>query len=283
MPFVSYAELLQDARARHYAIGGFNVFAMEFLPAILSCAAEEKAPVLLQINPIHFYLSDLPNYLIYIKSQIAQSPVPVGLHLDHGISLEIIKYGLQAGFPAVMYDGSRLPFRDNLANAKAVKALCTPMQVLVEAELGCLNDEGLELNQQNRDRLFTDPQIAQQFVFETNVDALAVSIGNAHGFYKGDPQLDFTRLEQIRQAVAVPLVLHGGSGIPDADLQKAIGLGIHKINIYTEMSAAGYGKMRELSCQQEYQDYPSMLYQSRLAVKEIVRQKLRVFGSCSKA
>ena len=284
MPLYSYDELLNKARKGHYAIGAFNVFAMEFLPSILQAAEEESAPVLLQINPIHFYLADLPEYIRYIKAQIGKTSVPVGLNLDHGVSREVILQGIQAGFPSVMFDGSRLPYAENIEKTRDIVAICKAIDVTVEAELGMLNDEGLELTSETQDRLFTDPDAAAEFVAETGVDALAVSIGNAHGFYKGEPKLDFERLQQISEKVPVPLVLHGGSGISEADLQKAISIGISKINIYTEMSAAALQRVKQLSeNDKDFADYPRVLFQARQAVKDLVKSKMKIFGSAGKA
>lgn len=284
MPLTSYAELLQDARRGRYAVGAFNIFALEFLPAVLQAARENQAPVLLQINPIHFHLADLPAYLRYVKEQIARTATPVGLNLDHGKNYEVIACGIRDGFPSVMFDGSKLPYEENLSQTRKVAELCKTCGITLEAELGTLNDEGLELTEETRDRLFTDPDTAAEFVGATGVDALAVAIGNAHGFYKGTPQLDFDRLAAIAAKTPVPLVLHGGSGISDADFKKAISLGISKINIYTEMSAAAANCVRDLTKAQEKPwDYPTLLARARESVKEVVAHKIKVFGSCGKA
>jgi len=283
MPLVSYADLLNDAQRPAYAVGAFNIFGLEFLPVILQAAEEECSPVLLQINPVHYPWMDLPGYLRYVKEQLAEISVPVGLNLDHGTSFDVILQGIQAGFPSVMYDGSKLTFAENLKTTREVVRLCEPCGVTVEAELGTLNDEGLNLTQANQDLLFTDPIAAARFVEQSGVHALAVSVGNAHGFYRGEPQLDFERLEKIADATPVPLVLHGGSGISDDDFRTAISLGICKINIYTEMSAAASNRVRELIGSQDRMDYPSLLMEARESVKAVVVHKLRTFGSSGKA
>jgi len=283
MPLVSYADLLNDAQRHAYAVGAFNIFGLEFLPVILQAAEEECSPVLLQINPVHYPWMDLPGYLRYVKEQLAEISVPVGLNLDHGTSFDVILQGIQAGFPSVMYDGSKLTFAENLKTTREVVRLCEPCGVTVEAELGTLNDEGLNLTQANQDLLFTDPIAAARFVEQSGVHALAVSVGNAHGFYRGEPQLDFERLEKIADATPVPLVLHGGSGISDDDFRTAISLGICKINIYTEMSAAASNRVRELIGSQDRMDYPSLLMEARESVKAVVVHKLRTFGSSGKA
>ncbi|MBN2412283.1 class II fructose-bisphosphate aldolase [candidate division KSB1 bacterium] len=284
MPLVPYNELLKAARHGEYAVGAFNIFGLEFLPAILEVAEEEKSPVIMQINPVHFYLSDLPEYLSYVKSQIAKTRIPVGLNLDHGKNRDIILKGIRDGFPSVMFDGSQYPYAENKTKTREIVEICKPIGITVEAELGTLNDEGLELTKDNQNLLFTDPDKAAEFVNETGIDGLAVAIGNAHGFYKGEPKLDFKRLKKIRDKVPVPLVLHGGSGIAVADFKKAVSLGINKINIYTEMSASASMMMKTLlNAQEKPADFPASLYKVRLAVKEVVREKITIFGSCGKA
>jgi len=284
MPLAPYDELLADARDRNYAVGAFNIFALEFLPAILEAAEEEKSPVLLQIAPLHFHMADLNPYVTYVKSQIAKTKVPVGLNMDHGKEVRLIYQALQAGFPSVMFDGSRFPYEKNLALTKRVVDICRSLGITVEAELGNLNDEGVHITNVNKKDFFTSPDEAAEFVAETGVDALAVAVGNAHGIYKIEPKLDFELLENIAKKVPVPLVLHGGSGIPDADFKKAIELGICKINIFTEMSSAAREKMKELlNPGHNPVDYVTALYETRQAVKNVVRHRIGIFGSQNKA
>lgn len=284
MPLESYSVLLRNAQKKNYAIGAFNIFALEFLPSILQAAQEEHAPAILQINPVHFHLANLPDYIDYVKSQIAKISVPIGLNLDHGPNKSVILQGIEAGFPSVMFDGSKLSYQENIAHTREIRELCQKFGITLEAELGMLNDEGSDLTEDMKTKLFTSPDNAAEFVAETAIDGLAIAIGNAHGFYKGNPQLDFKRLQAIRDRVNVPLVLHGGSGISDSDFKQAIGLGICKINIYTEMSAAAANSMKELLCHEEkLVDYPTSLYQARLAVKEVVKQRMKVFGSSGRA
>jgi fructose-bisphosphate aldolase class II len=222
--------------------------------------------------------------LAYIRVIIDKSTAPLGLNLDHGKGLDIIKKGIRSGFPSVMFDGSALPYERNLQATRDVVDFCRPLHVTVEAELGVLNDEGLELEETTRSRLFTDPVRAAEFTEYTGIDSLAVSIGNAHGFYRGKPELDLERLERIKKKVSVPLVLHGGSGLSDTEIQMAISLGIAKINIYTEMSSAASSRLEAIIDQTDRpQDYPSMLLQARDAVHDIVVRKMRVFKSSGKA
>jgi fructose-bisphosphate aldolase, class II len=284
MALCSLDTMLGRARKDNYAVGAFNIVALELLPTILLAAEEEQSPVILAVAPIHFNLMDMHEYIVYVKSLIQKTSVPVALHLDHGKNLETVIQGIQFGFPSLMFDGSRLPFDENVALTKNVVWMCKQINVTVEAELGTLNDEGLDLTKETRTKLFTDPDAAQKFVTATGVDALAVSIGNAHGVYKGEPQLDFDRLKSIRDKVPVPLVLHGGSGISDADFKKAISQGINKINIFTEMNHSASAEAKTiLNAQESPADYPSTLAQIREVVKKVVKKKMQVFGSAGKA
>lgn len=164
-----------------------------------------------------------------MKFEAARHAIPVVLNLDHGLHFESVVQALRLGFSSVMFDGSTLGYEENVRQTREVVKMCHAVGVSVEAELGAVGgDEGGALYGHADESLFTDPQLARDFVDRTGIDALAVAIGNAHGKYRGEPKLDFPRLDAIRQQAAIPLVLHGGSGISDADFRRAIELGIHK-------------------------------------------------------
>lgn len=284
MSFASFRELLIDAQQRRYAIGAFNVLNIEYVHAVLEVAAEENSPVILQINPIHFKYASMPAFIHYIKEETERYRIPVALNLDHGRDLKIIYSAIKSGFPSVMFDGSKLKFVENTRQTKTIAEICHDLGLTVEAELGKLNDEGVAITSENRTDFFTDPDEAQQFVAQTQIDALAVSIGNAHGFYKGEPELDFNCLDQIRKQVPVPLVLHGGSGIPDHDIRKAITKGICKINIYTEMGFSMYQRIQQfVSMPERPADFAMIFDEIREGIRQIVRTKIRLFGSNQKA
>ena len=284
MPFANLPDMLFKALQEQYAIGAFNVMNLEYLHSILRVAEEEKSPVILQINPIHFKHAAPASFISYIREQIIKVSVPVALNLDHGADQETIFYAIRKGFPCVMFDGSKLPYAENILQTKQIVDICHPLGIPVEAELGKLNDEGVEITAEKRSYFFTDPVEAKEFVKITGVDALALSIGNAHGFYKGDPELDFERLDTIQHKVLLPLVLHGGSGISDDDIRKAITLGICKINIYTEMGANAVVRLRKIVAEHpEPFDLPEAFGEIRDAIGEIVREKIRLFGSAGKA
>ncbi|MBN1350000.1 class II fructose-bisphosphate aldolase [candidate division KSB1 bacterium] len=284
MPFASLTEMLKKAQQGQYALGAFNVMNLEYLHSIIETAEQERSPVILQINPIHFKHSRVASFISYIREEAINASVPVALNLDHGNDRQVILYAIRNGFPAVMFDGSKLSYEENILQTKQITEICHPLGIPVEAELGKLNDEGVEITPENRSYFFTDPVEAKEFVNITNVDALAVSIGNAHGFYKGDPEIDFQRLDEIRHKVVIPLVLHGGSGISDDDIRRAISCGICKINIYTEMGANASIRLRQIIAEHpEPFDLPWALLEIRAAIREIVRHKIQLFGSAGKS
>lgn len=283
MSFANYASLLNHARAEKYAVGAFNVMNLIYLNPILEAAESERAPVILQINPIHYKHSEIKAFIGYLREVAQQATVPVALNLDHGRDFGEIMSAIRYGFPSVMFDGSKLSFTENLAQTRRIVEICHPLEITVEAELGKLNDEGVEITTETRVALFTDPEAAAEFVTQTGVDALAVSIGNAHGFYKGTPKLDFTRLAEIREKTKMPLVLHGGSGIPDADIRQAISMGIAKINIYTEMGASAHQRLRNyLNENAQLKDFASGFDEIRAAIRAVVQEKMQLFGSSGK-
>lgn len=284
MPFADLTEMLRRAQQARYAIGAFNVMNLEYLHSIIQVAEEEKSPVILQINPIHFEHVTLASFISYIQKEAIRASIPIALNLDHGPDIETILRAIRNGFPSVMFDGSKLSYEENILQTKYIVGICHPLGLSVEAELGKLNDEGIEITEDNRDLIFTDPVEAKEFVNITQVDALAISIGNAHGFYNGDPELDFERLDAIRHKLLVPLVLHGGSGISNEDIQKAIALGICKINIYTEMGANAHKRLiKTMTEHPEPIDLSWIFEEIRDAIREVVREKIRLFGSAGQA
>jgi fructose-bisphosphate aldolase class II len=247
------------------------------------------------------------NYLAgLVKTAAEASPVPMSLHLDHGEIVETVKKCLEAGFTSVMIDGSHLKFEENVALTKRVVDMAHPKGVSVEGELGRL--AGIEEKTvEEREAVLTDPKEAEEFVKQTGVDALAVSIGTSHGAYKfkGEPQLDFERLRLIRERVNVPLVLHGASsvpqwiiekatkygaelagakGIPEDHIKKAIAMGITKINIDTDLRLAFTATVREVLANSPKEFDPrKILGPAKEAMKEVVKAKMRLFGSSGKA
>lgn len=304
--FVTNKDLLFHAKREAYAVGAFNIQNLESLLAVAEAATEENSPVIVAVTPSAIKYAGLA-YLGKIAKTAAESaPVPVSLHLDHGEDFETVSRCIEAGFTSVMIDGSFLKFEENIALTKRVVDLGHSKRVSVEAELGRL--AGVEEKTvEEKETVLTHPNAAREFVERTNVDALAVAIGTSHGAYKfkAEPKLDFDRLNLIGKKVDVPLVLHGASsvpawvvekatkygaelagakGIPEEHIKKAISLGIAKINIDTDLRLAFTTAVREVLTNSPKEFDPrKILGPAKEAMKEVVRTKMRLFGSSGKA
>jgi fructose-bisphosphate aldolase class II len=303
---VTNKELLVSARRRAYAVGAFNVNDLETVLAVSQAAAEEKSPAIIAVTPSAIKYAGL-SYMARIARTAAEtSTVPLSLHLDHGEDFETVTNCIMAGFTSVMIDGSHLKFEENIALTKRVVDLAHPKRVSVEAELGRL--AGVEEKTvEEKETILTDPGAAKEFVDRTGVDALAVAVGTSHGAYKfkAEPKLDFERLNAISKRLDLPLVLHGASnvpvwiiekatkygaqlegakGIPEQHIQRAISLGIAKINIDTDLRLAFTATVREVLANSPKEFDPrKILGPARDAVKEVVKNKIRLFGSSGKA
>ncbi len=282
MPLISLAEGLKHARVHQYALGAFNVLDTHFLRALFAAAKQQRSPFIINIAEVHFKYLSLDTLVEAVKYEAARHDIPVVLNLDHGLHFEAVVQALRLGFTSVMFDGSTLDYEGNVRQTREVVKMCHAVGVSVEGELGAVGgDEGGALYGHADEAFFTDPQKARDFVDRTGIDALAVAIGNAHGKYKGEPKLDFTRLEAIRQQTALPLVLHGGSGISDADFRRAISLGIHKINFYTGMSQAALAAVDKsmTARDQIYDEFAELMLSIEQAIADIVAEQMRIFGS----
>lgn len=285
MPLVTGIELLQDAQRRGYAVGAFNVNNMEIIQAIIAAAEEERSPVILQASQGAIKYAGIRYIRALVMAAAEEAKVPICLHLDHGPGFEQVMECLRYGFTSVMFDGSHLPYEENVRlTAKAVEA-AHAVGVSVEGELGKIGGVEEDIRVEDWDMVLTDPETVPDFVERTGVDYLAVAIGTKHGFYKGEPKLDFQRLARIHELMPnLPLVLHGGSGIPEEHIRRAIPLGVRKINIDTELRAAFVGKAREImEAKPEEIDPRKILGPAREAMKEKVKEKMRLFGSSGKA
>lgn len=281
MGLVNVNEVLIHAYTNGYAVGAFNVVNLEFLNGILEAAESKRSPIILQIAEVHFPYVDIEEITPAIKTMADRASVPVVLGLDHAESIETIIRAIRCGFSAVMFDGSKLPFEENVEQTALAVKIGHAVGVSVEAELGQVGGaEGYDGLAVAHEEFFTDPDQAVEFVKRTGLDALAVAIGNAHGLYKGIPKLDFERLETIKRKVGIPLVLHGGSGIPDDDFRRAVKLGISKINFFTEMSREATMRVRRM-----LEEDPKLIGLQDLmtgvkeSVRETVKDRIEVFGS----
>lgn len=279
MPLVRSKELLLDAQKNHYAVGAFNVENMEMVQAVIAAAEAENAPVILQTTPSTLKYADTSLFSAMAKAVAEKSFVPVAIHLDHGSSAELCEKAAKDGYTSLMIDGSKLPLAENIELAKKVVEMAKtyPVSPSVEAELGKLGGKEDDLEVKEGEDSCTDPEEAVEFVEKTGIDSLAVAIGTAHGFYKGTPKLEFERLAEIRNKVSVPLVLHGSSGIPDEDVQKAISLGICKVNFATELRVA-YSDAVKAYIAEDDSVYDPKKYGAvaRDAVTKLVRHRIRI-------
>jgi fructose-bisphosphate aldolase class II len=302
---VTNKDLMLPAIQKTYAVGAFNINNLESLLAVVEAATQEKSPAIVAVTPSSIKYAGLTYIGIMVKTAAESAPVPISLHLDHGKDTETVTKCIDAGFTSVMIDGSHLKFEENIALTKHVVDLAHPKGISVEAELGRL--AGVEESTvEEKEAVLTDPDSAKEFVERTGVDALAVAIGTSHGAYKfkGKPKLDFERLKLIREKVSVLLVLHGASsvpsriiekavkygaelggakGIPEEHIQKAISVGITKINIDTDLRLAFTAATREFFAKSpEIFDPRKILGSSKEAMKEVVKSKMRLFGSSGK-
>jgi fructose-bisphosphate aldolase class II len=280
---LSSSELLLTARGGGYAVGAFNTSNLETTHAIMRAAAAQRAPVIVQISANSLSYAGIDFLPQMVVTHAALSKQPCVMHLDHGPDFASVMRCLRRGFTSVMRDASRLPFEENIAQIRRVVEAAHTVDVPVEAELGIIAGIGESIAVTEREQAMTDPEAAAEFVGVTGCDALAVSIGNKHGFYQGEPDLDFDRLRAIREIVDIPLVLHGASGIPDTQIREAIRLGVCKVNIDTEMRDAFARSVR-----QTMDERPGLIDPRKIlgpaidAVQAVVERKMVLFGSAGK-
>lgn len=284
MSLVSVSELLLEAQKGKYAVGAFNCNNMEIVQAIVAAAEAEKSPVIVQASQGAIKYAGIEYIAAMTCLAAERASVPVALHLDHGTSFAQVIQCVRNRFTSVMIDGSKLPLEQNIALTNKVIEAVRPLGVSVEAELGKIGGTEDDITVSEREALFTDPEEAERFVQETHADALAIAIGTAHGQYKGVPKLDFERLKEIRKRIEAPIVLHGSSGVPDEALREAISLGVCKVNIDTNIREAFVAAVRSVLEKSPNEIDPrKALGPARESAIEIVREKIRVFGSNGKA
>ena len=284
MGLVTCAEILARAEAGGYAVGAFNCNNMEIVQAIIRAAEAERSPVIIQASQGAIKYAGIGYIVALIREAAASASVPVAMHLDHGTDFQQVMLCIRNGFTSVMIDGSHHPLSENIDITKRVVEVAHAVGVSVEGELGRIRGVEDEVRVSEREAFFTDPEEARIFVRETGVDALAPSIGTAHGRYRGKPELDFDRLAQIRKLTGVPLVLHGSSGVPGEDIRRAISLGVRKVNIDTDIREAFVAEVRRrLEADPSEIDPRRILGPAREKACQVIREKIRLFGSAGKA
>ena len=285
MPLVSMKEMLIKAKAEGYAVGQFNLNNLEFTQAILQAAQAENSPVILGVSEgAARYMSGFKTVVKMVEGLMEdlKVTVPVAIHLEHGSSFEKCKEAIDAGFTSVMIDASHHSFEENIEITSKVVDYAHSKGVSVEAELGTVG--GQEDDVIAEGVIYADPKECEELVKRTGIDCLAPALGSVHGPYKGEPNLGFKEMEEIGNITGLPLVLHGGTGIPTKDIQQSVSLGTAKINVNTENQITSAKAVREaLAAKPEEYDPRKYLGPAREAIKETVIGKIREFGSAGKA
>lgn len=285
MPLVTLTEVLKPAEAGGYAVGAFGIQNLETAQAVIEAAVAEKAPAILIISEGAIKYAGLQTITNIVKTLADAAPVPIVAHLDHGPSFDMATQCIVAGFKSVMVDASHYSYNDNVAITRKVVEMAHAVGATVEGEIGKIGGVEENIVVAAAEATMTEPEEAARFVVDTGIDAVAVAIGNAHGLYHGEPNLDIERMGRIRKAVkavapGVALVLHGGSGTPDHMIRAAIAAGVSKINIGTELKLAFVNGVRETLANKPGVDDPRHLIgPARAAVKAVTREKMRLFGS----
>lgn len=281
---INMKEMLETADANGFAVGAFNATESSLFRCVAEEAEKQNAPAIVQAAPGEFQFAT-PEFYTYVRTRLANSPVPFVLHLDHGKSMEECMKAIQAGFTSVMFDGSALSYEENVRQTAEVVRLAHMAGVSVEGEIGTIgvmsnSDEGGVENV-----TYTKPEQVVDFVSRTGVDCLAIAIGTAHGIYpKGFvPKLQLELLQEIKKVSPVPLVLHGGSNNPDEEIRRACQIGIRKVNISSDFKYAFFQKVQEVLVQTGGFIPAKVLNPGIEAAKVVIAEKMELFGSVGKA
>ena len=280
MSIISTKQMLIKAQKEKYAVPAFNIHNLETMQVIISACSELKSPVILAGTPGTYEYGSV-NPLVSLAEAFSNDyNLPLALHLDHHEEFEDIQNKILAGIRSVMIDGSHLPYEDNVNLVKRVVQLAHRYDVSVEAELGRLGGQEDNITVDEKDAIYTNPLQAKDFVERTGIDSLAVAIGTAHGLYDREPKLDFKRLEEIRNTVDIPLVLHGASGLSTEDIQRSISLGICKVNVATELKIAFSDALKEYFLNHPTANDPrKYMVNAKSSMKEVVKKVIRDCGS----
>lgn len=284
MPLVSSTPMLRAARREGYAVTAFNVHTLEMLQAVVEAATEMNAPVIIQTT-MGTVRHLGPEYIAAAARVAADhTHVPVALHLDHCTDFSMIVQCIRAGYTSVMIDASMKPYEENVRETRRVVELAEAIGINVEAELGKVGGVEDDLSVADHEAALADPDECARFVEETKVPTLAPAIGTAHGIYKGEPNIDFDRIGRIAAKVDVPLVLHGGSGIPEAQVKRAISLGMAKMNIATELRIVFTDAIKRVFADKPDVDDPRhYMKPAKDALREAAKEKIRMCGSAGRA
>ncbi|HEY4391399.1 MAG TPA: class II fructose-1,6-bisphosphate aldolase [Paenibacillus sp.] len=284
MPLISSTSMLQQARENGYAITAFNVHTLEMLQAVVEAASETNSPLIIQ-STVGTVKHLGPEYIAAAATVAAnQTGLPIALHLDHCTDFTTIIQCIRAGYTSVMIDASMLPFEENVQRTQSVMEVAAAAGVNVEAELGKVGGVEDDIVVDERDAMLADPDDCELFIERTKVLTLAPAIGTAHGIYKGEPNIDFERIAKIAEKVEVPLVLHGGSGIPAEQVRKAVALGMSKMNVATELRIAFSNAIKDVFAKSPEENDPrKYMVPAKEAVKRLAIEKMELCGCIGKA
>ena len=282
---VTLKKVLEIAEEKQIAIGSFNTPNLESIQAVLEAAEELDLPVIIQFAECHDPWIALEWIGPVMLDRAEKASVPVCVHLDHGETLDYVQKALDLGFTSVMYDGSVLPYEENLANTKAAVTMAAKTGASVEAELGSMGkrESGAgDVEGEDETKIYTDPELAKAFVEETGIDALACSFGTTHGIYLTEPKLDFDVVRNVRALTnGIPVVMHGGSGVSREEFAKSIAAGVRKVNYFTYMDKAGgnaaYESLAALA-EEEPKFFSTAMLAARKAMKENVKEAMKMFA-----
>ena len=276
-------DLLAVANEHNFAVPAFNVSSNMILKGVMHTCEEMQAPVIIAIHPDELsFVED--SFVKAVIEEAHKATVPVCIHLDHGAKFEQVLRAIQDGFTSVMIDGAHLPFEENIAITKKVVEVAHPVNVSVEAELGTIGTADDYGEAGSKKIIYTEVDDAVKFIKETDIDCLAIAIGTAHGLYPKDrkPKLALDRLKEIKAAVSIPLVLHGGSGNPDDEIAQSVKLGVNKINISSDIKDAFYQECR-IVLQDKAIREPMAIYPNCIdAMNEVIRHKINLFDDADK-
>ncbi|MBO7748707.1 class II fructose-1,6-bisphosphate aldolase [Paenibacillus sp. MWE-103] len=284
MPLVSMNEFLPKAKAGKFAVGQFNMNNLEFAQAITDAAIVEKSPFIFGVSEGALKYMGIEYTVAIAEAAAKKSGLPIALHLDHGSSFEVAMKCIRAGFSSVMFDGSHYGLEENIELTKQVVKAARAMGVSVEGELGTIGGVEDDLSVDEEHASLAKPEEAIRFYEETGVDCLAIAVGTAHGMYKGEPKIHYDIIQKVADAIPVPVVLHGGSGVPDEAIRLSIAAGVGKINVNTENQVACTNAIREvLAANDSVYDPRKYLTPARNAMQAVVQEKIRLFGSSNQA
>jgi tagatose 1,6-diphosphate aldolase GatY/KbaY len=283
MPLVSSTPMLTKAREGGYCVAAFNVHTLEMLQAVVEAAVEIQSPVILQstVGTVKHLGAD---YIAAAATVAAnRSSIPIALHLDHCTDFDITMQCMRAGYTSIMIDASMYSFQENVARTLKVVEIAKAIGINVEAELGKVGGVEDDIVVAEHEALMADPNECRLFVEMTGVSTLAPAVGTAHGIYKGDPNIDFERIRNIANQVSVPLVLHGGSGIPDDQVRRAVSLGMSKMNVATELRIIFSDAIKRVFLENPQENDPrKYMVPAKNALREAARAKMILCGSAGK-